>query len=96
MSKYSCIYDGGVSMKIQVKFLAAVADYAGVYKTELELDDDITFKDAVEIIRKKYPGVREIEKKIPILILLNGRKADPDTQVKDGDRIAFLPPISGG
>lgn len=83
-------------MKIQVKFLAAVADYAGVYKAEVELDDNLTFKEAVELIREKYPGVKEIEKKIPILILLNGRKADPDTPVQDGDRIAFLPPISGG
>ena len=83
-------------MKIQVKFLAAVADYAGVYKAEIELDDNMTFKDVVELIRRKYPGVRDIERKIPILILLNGKKVDPGTLVKDGDRIAFLPPISGG
>jgi len=83
-------------MKVKVKFLAAVSDYAGVYKTELELDDNLTFKDVVKIIRERYPGVREIEGKIPVIILLNGRKVDPDTPVRDGDRVAFLPPISGG
>ena len=83
-------------MKVQVKFLAAVADYAGVYKLELELDSHYTFEEVIEYLRRKYPGLREIEKKLSILILLNGRKVDPNTPVKDGDRIAFLPPISGG
>ncbi len=84
-------------MKIYLKFLAAVSDYTGVYKTEIELDDkEYTFSEVLDFIRKKYPGLKEIEAKIPIIVLLNGRKPKPDTQVKDGDRIAFLPPISGG
>jgi len=83
-------------MRVKVKFLAAVADYTGVYKTEIELDDGMRFKDVVEYLREKFPGLREIESKLPILILLNGRKVDPETLLEDGDRIAFLPPISGG
>jgi len=84
-------------MKIHVKFLAAVSDYTGVYKTEIELDDEeYTFNKILGFIREKYPGLKEIEAKIPIIILLNGRKPKPDTRVQDGDKIAFLPPTSGG
>ena len=84
-------------MKVLIKFLAAVSDYTGIHKTELELDnDEIKFGEALNIIREKYPGLKEIEKKVPIIILLNGRKASLDDIVRDGDKIAFLPPISGG
>jgi len=84
-------------MKILIKFLAAVSDYTGIHKTELEVDnDEIRFGEILKIIREKYPGLKDIEKKVPIIILLNGRKPSPDDIVREGDKIAFLPPISGG
>ena len=39
-------------MKVYLKFLAAVSDYTGVYKTELELDDgEYTFNERIEVIK---------------------------------------------
>ncbi len=31
-----------------------------------------------------------------VSIVHNGRAAEPDTPVADGDRIAFVPPVGGG
>lgn len=68
-------------MKVHLKFLGAVS-YARIYKTELE--NNLTFKDTVKLVREIYPDVKEIEKKVPVVILLNGRKIDLDTPVRDG------------
>ncbi len=32
----------------------------------------------------------------PVSIVLNGRAARPGDPVTDGDRLAFVPPVSGG
>ena len=46
-----------------------------------------------EVVKVHPPiaGIREI-----IRILVNGRWASEDAELKDGDRVAFVPPVGGG
>ena len=48
------------------------------------------------------PDVRAVAAELGIppsvigVIMLNGRHADPDTRLHDGDVVSFFPPIAGG
>ncbi len=53
-----------------------------------EFADGLTVHD----IMKKYG----LTKKHVLLILINGRHADYETEVTDGDTVALFPPIGGG
>jgi len=53
-------------------------------------------KDLLDMIRERYPRVAEIERRFPLLILRNGVNARPDDRLGDGDKVALLPPVSGG
>ncbi len=82
--------------RVSVRYLAAVADYTGRKEEEFELPDGATVKDLLDTIREKYPRVAEIERRFPLLILRNGVNAKPEDRLVDGDRVALLPPVSGG
>ena len=47
-------------------------------------------------------NIRELAKSLNLpaeelhLIIVNGVQGDLDTEIKDGDRIGFFPPIGGG
>lgn len=48
--------------------------------------------DIVEEVREKYlKGVAG-----PLIYAVNEEQADPETNVKDGDEVAIMPPFSGG
>ena len=83
-------------MKIRVKYLAAIADYTGVSEEELELNDGSTLKDLIKVIRERHPKIKEFEKRFSILILVNGVTKKDEDRLSDGDRVALLPPVSGG
>ena len=38
----------------------------------------------------------DIPEKKAKLIFINGRKAEPETALKDGDRVGIFPPVGGG
>ena len=83
-------------MRIYVKYLAAIADYTGTREEVIEIGDGASLEDLINLIRRKYPRLSEFEKRFRILILLNGVNSSPETKLSDGDRVALLPPVSGG
>ncbi len=83
-------------MKVKIRYLAAVADYTGKSEEEIEISDGATLEDLLNLLRERYPKIVEMEKRFPLLVLRNGLNASPDTRLEDGDRIALLPPVSGG
>ena len=87
---------GVLRMKIYVKYLAAVSDYTGKREEEINIPDGSTLSDLLNIIREKYPELKKFESKFMLLILLNGVNSPGNTKLSDGDRVALLPPVSGG
>ncbi len=83
-------------MGVKVKFLALIADITGVNEDYVEVSLPIKLSDFKEIIYSKYPELRELEKRFPIVVLINGAKAGPGQIINDGDEVAFMPPVSGG
>ncbi len=77
-------------MKVQVTFFAHLKKYApdGAAKVEVELDDNAT----LGILLDKF----SIPQEVLFNALINGRREDPKTLLKDRDTIVIMVPVSGG
>ena len=58
----------------------------GVYSYEPEGKE--TIKDLANRLNLPFPQLH--------LIMINGEQGSLDTEIKDGDRIGFFPPVGGG
>jgi molybdopterin converting factor subunit 1 len=81
-------------ISINLLYFAFVKDKTGVEFDLLDLPSDTSIKSLIKIILEKYPSLSNIIDMIKISV--NYKIVDVDTILKDGDEIAFLPPISGG
>jgi len=81
-------------MSVRVLFFASLADITGLRETEL---DASAFSDVGSIyshFEASHPQLRA--HRPSVLFALNAESAGPDSRVKDGDEVAFFPPVSGG
>jgi len=53
-------------------------------------------KDLLAALNHAYPQIGELIQQRKILVSVNQEIAHPDTDIKDGDEIALLPPFAGG
>ncbi len=81
-------------MSVRVLFFASLADITGMRETEL---DGSAFPDVGSIFSRFARDYPRLEAYRPsILFALNSEFARPDSPVRDGDEVAFFPPVSGG
>lgn len=81
-------------MKIQLLFFGIARDLAGVSAGEADLDDGKKVEDAFNRALERFPRLREISGSL--IVAVNQRVALPEAMLRDGDELAFLPPVSGG
>lgn len=53
-------------------------------------------KDLVELLDAGYPQIGELIHKKKVLVSVNQEIAHEETEIRDGDEIALLPPFAGG
>ena len=64
---------------------------------EFDFEQNTTFKVASKILREKHPIFEEVFNDSSIKFFLNLNEIEnQDIVLKDGDVIAFLPPVTGG
>lgn len=64
---------------------------------EFDFEQNTTFKIASKILREKHPIFEEVFNESSIKFFLNLNEIEnQDIALKDGDVIAFLPPVTGG
>ncbi len=76
----------------------------GLLKTLANNQTDLTLslnggrrvKDLVAILEAKHPQIGELIHKKKVLVSVNQEIAHEQTEVKDGDEVALLPPFAGG
>ena len=81
-------------MSIRVLFFASLADITGVHEASIE---PATFTDIRSVFAKfsvEYPALEA--HRASLLCALNSEFAKMETPVRDGDEVAFFPPVSGG
>ena len=81
-------------MSIRVLFFASLADAAGGRERYVESGEAT---DVISIFNKfasEFPAMEG--HRAAVLFALNSEFVRSDAPVRDGDEIAFLPPVSGG
>ena len=89
-------------MNIEVLFFGQLRELTEERLIPVDIEDDTSLDGLIEHICRLYGDVfREKTESIPGLrILINGREytqlSGLETAIKEGDTVAFLPPIAGG
>ena len=80
-------------MKVSVRFFALYRERAGVSQTEVELPEGSTSEELLRRLRSVYTSLPLSDS---VLIAVNSEYASPGAPLRDGDEVAFIPPVSGG
>jgi molybdopterin converting factor subunit 1 len=81
-------------LKVRLLFFAVLRDVTGVSERSLELPPGTTAADVWRTLREEHSRLRGYER--PPLTAINEQYASPEAQLRDGDDLAFIPPVSGG
>ena len=81
-------------MKAKVRFFAALREMLGASELSLELADGQTVGDLYRELCDRYPRLAEYGS--ILLYSVNAEYVSPDHALRDGDEVAFIPPVSGG
>jgi molybdopterin synthase catalytic subunit len=60
------------------------------------LSDGHRVRDLVRLLDRDYPQIGELIHKKKVLVSINQEIAHEETEIRDGDEIALLPPFAGG
>ena len=81
-------------MRVTVRLFARLRDIAGAAELARDVDSDATIGSVWRQLASEYPAMGPYERSISSAV--NADYARMDTPLRDGDEIAFLPPVSGG
>ena len=81
-------------MLVTVRLFARLREIAGTGELKQELPDGATAETAWQTLAAQYPELATYERVASCAV--NEEYARLSTTLKDGDEIAFLPPVSGG
>jgi molybdopterin converting factor subunit 1 len=81
-------------MKVKTKFFAAIREIVGTAEVELELTPGTTAGDLFQRYCQQHPPLGRYADNT--MISVNLEFVPPETRLRDGDEIAFIPPVSGG
>jgi len=79
---------------VTIKFFASYREMLGEDQLLLELDEGFTVGDILEVLKDRYPVLRE-QGYMP-LTACNLKHVSKRHALSDGDEVAIFPPVSGG
>ena len=81
-------------MQVRVLFFGMLKDFAGHSSEWVTLPEPARLADVLHHCEERMPRLKAMSASIAMSI--NQEYASPEAQVKAGDEVAFLPPVSGG
>lgn len=81
-------------VKVRVAYFARARECAGTAEEELELTPPVSVLQLFSRVMAIHPSLAEIKQVLRPLV--NGKWVAEETELKDGDRVALLPPVGGG
>jgi len=82
------------TIRITALLFGQAREWVGSSSLDLNLDAPATVESAFAVLRSRHPKLGEIERSL--LFAVNEEYASPSHPLSDGDRLAVLPPVSGG
>ena len=81
-------------MRVTVRLFARLRDIAGAPELARDIAPGATIGSVWRDLAQEFPGLAAYERSISTAV--NADYARMDHAVRDGDEVAFLPPVSGG
>lgn len=83
---------------IEIKYFARLSESLGVRSEQIEADSELqTTGDLIDqLISRGGNWAEEFDGDKKILVAVNKQMAELDASVRDGDEVAFFPPVTGG
>ena len=83
---------------INIKYFARLSENLGSKGEEIEFGEQSKTVDAVIqlLIDRGEPWTTEFSAETKVLVAVNFEVCQTDTQLKQGDEVAFFPPVTGG
>lgn len=82
---------------IKICYFARLREELGTGEEELALPDSVTDVNSLRRLLSQREGAWNDALSAPaVLIAVNHETAQPDTPIKEGDEVAFFPPVTGG
>lgn len=84
-------------MKITVRYFALLRERAGTDAEVVEWQDAAPHVGRLrELLAARTPAIAPLLRSGSLLVAVNREYAAAETPLKEGDEVAFLPPVSGG
>ena len=80
-------------MKVNVKCFSQVQYALGQTELLVELENGSKTSDLEKLIRIRAKGKLD---DVSLSVAINQNYVNEDTELKDGDEVAFIPPVQGG
>ena len=77
---------------VRARLFASYREAAGTGRVELSLPTGARVRDAAEALREQVPALASGKG----LMAVNQEYVGEDFRLRDGDEVAFIPPVSGG
>jgi len=81
-------------MHVTIRLFARLREMAGAPEVRRNLPDDASVRAAWESLVGEFPGFDDYTRVVSCAV--NEDYARMTTTLRDGDEVAFLPPVSGG
>lgn len=81
-------------MKVRLLLFAALRDIAGAPEIAVDVAEGTRVIDVWNEFRAGHPALSAYV--TPPLAAINEEYVDPSAELRDGDELAFVPPVSGG
>ena len=81
-------------MTVRLLFFAVLRDIAGADERVLSLREGTTAREVWQALRGEFAKLADYTQ--PPMTAVNESYAEPDVVLRDGDELAFIPPVAGG
>ena len=79
---------------VRLLFFAVLRDIAGADERVLSLSEGTTARQVWQSLRGEFAKLADYGQ--PPMTAVNESYAEPDVVLRDGDELAFIPPVAGG
>ena len=81
-------------MKVRLRFFASLREQLRMSECEMELPEQATVRRVWDTLCADHPEIERFGASVSFAV--NREYADGDAALRDGDEVAFIPPVSGG